>query len=115
MWSIFKYVIDSPDTNNEESPKTIDEITEDIRFENILQTIKDEIDKNAENYIVSLHYLEFPVLLNYGFSKLKETKHLKLLLEYLEPVKEVRKIILMGKADYIKGFHFLQNQMMIYT
>lgn len=113
MWSIFKYVIDSPDTNNEEPSKTVDEITEDIRFENILQTIKDEIDKNAENYIVSLHYLEFPVLLNYGFSKLKETKHLKLLLEYLEPVKEVRKIILMGKADYIKGFYFLQNQIRI--
>lgn len=113
MWSVLKYVIDSPSANNEESPKTDNEVTEDVRFENILQTIKEEVDKNTENYIVSLHYLEFPVLINYGFSKIKETKHLKSLSEYMEPVKEVRKIILMGKADYVKGFYFLQNQIRI--
>ena len=30
--------------------------------------------------------------------------------EYLEPQKEVRKILLMNEADFVKGFYFLRKQ-----
>ena len=110
MWSIFKYIIDSPDTENQESTQSNDEVIKKIRSDDIVQTIKNEIDKNAENYIVSLHYLEFPVLIHYGLIKIKDSTHLKYLHEYLEPAKEVRKILLMNKAEYVQGFLFLRKQ-----
>ena len=113
MWSILKYVIDSPNANDQEPSKPNDEVPEDVRFENILEAIKNEVDKNAENYIIALHYLDFPVLIHYGLVKIKDTDHLKTLHEYLEPQKEIKKILLMNKADYIKGFFFLRNQIKI--
>lgn len=113
MWTIFKYIINDPDNQDKDTPKTVDEIPEDVRFEDPLETIKNEIDKDAENYIISLHYLEFPILIHYGIAKLKETKHLKIIHEYVETYKEARKILLMGKEDAIKGFYFLRNQIRI--
>lgn len=110
MWSIFKYIIDSPDTENQESTQTNDEVIKKIRSDDIVQTIKNEIDKNAENYIIALHYVEFPVLIHYGLIKIKDSTHLKYLHEYLDPAKEVRKILLMNKAEYVQGFLFLRKQ-----
>lgn len=113
MWSIFKYVIESPDGKDQEPTNPMDKSSIDVGFEEILQTIKNEIDEHAENYIISLHYLDFPVVIHYGFSRLKNTLHLKLMHEYLEPQKEVRKILLMNEADHIEGFHFLRKQIAV--
>ena len=113
MWSVFKYVVNRPNAENQESTKTDEEAVENLGFDDVLQTIKNEVDKNAENYVIALHYLEFPVLIHYGLVKLKDTEHLKTLHEYLEPWKETKKILLMNKADYIYGFHFLRNQVRI--
>lgn len=113
MWTILKYVVDNPDTENHELSDRFNEIPENIGFENSLENIKNEIDKNAENYIISLHYLEFPIIIHFGFQKFKDSEHLKILHDYLEPVKEVRKILLMDKADYIQGFYFLRKQINI--
>ena len=113
MWSVFKYVINRPNTQDQESPKTDEEIIEDVRLDNVLETIKNEVDNNAENYVIALHYLDFPVLIHYGLVKLRDTDHLKTLHEYLEPQKEIKKILLMDKADYVKGFYFLRNQIQI--
>lgn len=110
MWGIFKYIIESPDCENEESTNTSNKTMINIGFEEILQTIKNEIDEHAENYVVSMHYLDFPVVIHYGYSRLNNTKHLKALHEYLEPQKEVRKMLLMNEDDYIKGFYFLRKQ-----
>lgn len=113
MWTIFKYIINNPDDQNKDTSNPVNEIPEDVGFENSLETIKNEIDKDAENYIISLHYLEFPIVIHYGITKLKETKHLKIIHEYVETYKEARKILLMGKEDDIKGFYFLRNQIKI--
>ena len=104
MWTIFKYIINNPDDQNKDTPNPVNEIPEDIGFENSLETIKNEIDKDAENYIISLHYLEFPIVIHYGIIKLKETKHLNIIDEYVETYKEARKILLMGKEDDIKDY-----------
>lgn len=110
MWCIFKYIVESPNGEHEKSTDATDKPIVDVGFEEILQTIKDEINEHAENYIISLHYLDFPVVIHYGYSRLNNTKHLKVMHEYLEPQKEVRKILLMNEADYVKGFHFLRKQ-----
>ena len=73
MWTILKYVVDSPNPENKEVPEPVNESTEDVGFEQVLNTIKGEIQKNAENYVISLHYLDFPVVIHYGIEKLKET------------------------------------------
>ena len=96
MWSVFKYVVDSPDAEHQEPAQTDDETVKDVRPDDIVETIKREVDKNAENYIVALHYLDFPVLIHFGLGKMKETPHIKTLRDYLEPAKEVRKILLMN-------------------
>lgn len=113
MWCIFKYIVESPDGENQETTDATNKPSVDVGFEEILQTIKNEIDNHAENYIISLHYLDFPVVIHYGFSRLNTTKHLKILHEYLEPQKEVRKILLMDEADYVKGFYFLRKQIAV--
>ena len=46
MWSVFKYVINRPNTQDQESPKTDEEIIEDVRLDNVLETIKNEVDNN---------------------------------------------------------------------
>ena len=113
MWCVFKYVIDTPNTKDEKPSQSMDETEEDSGFEDITETIKNEIDKNADNYIISLHYLEFPVVLYYGRGKMKETEHLKSMVEFYEPAKEARKMLLMSKDDYVKGFYFLRNQIAV--
>ena len=113
MWCVFKYIVDSPDGKNENPTDTLDKPSVDNGLENILETIKNEIDQHAENYVVSLHYLDFPVVIHYGFSRLKDSKHLKVIHEFLEPQKEVRKMMLMNEADYIQGFHFLRKQIAV--
>ena len=113
MWSVFKYVVDNPDDKNQESSKPIDESHEDFGTQYPLKTIQAEVDKNAENYIISLHYLEFPIVIFYCNYKLKDTPHLKIMNEYIETYKEARKILLMNKDDDVKGFYFLRNQIAI--
>ena len=112
MWSVFKYVVESPESKDQNITETTKEIVEDIRSENILKNIQNEIEKNAENYIISLHYIEFPIVIFYG-SKFKDTVHLKKMEEYVEIYKEAKKILLMNKEDDIKGFYFLRNQIYI--
>lgn len=113
MWTILKYVVDHPNEKDQDAAQAVDEPAENVRFEDPLEAIKNEIDKNAENYIISLHYLEFPIVIYYGITKLKETAHLKIIHEYVESYKEARKILLMGKEDEVRGFYFLQNQVRV--
>ena len=113
MWTILKYVVDDPNQKDQNSAQPEDEPVENVGFKDPLETIKEEIDKNAENYIISLHYLEFPIVIHYGIVKLKETTHLKNIHEYVESYKEARKILLMGKEDEVHGFYFLQNQVRV--
>ena len=49
----------------------------------------------------------------YSPTSFRDTEHLKTIHEYFEPFKEVRKILLMDKADEIKGFYFLCNQIRV--
>lgn len=113
MWCVFKYIVESPDGEDQNAPDALNKPSEDVGFENILETIKNEIDKHAENYVVSLHYLDFPVVIHYGISRLNNTQHLKVIHEYLEPQKEVRKILLMNEDDYVRGFYFLRKQIAV--
>ena len=81
MWCIFKYIVESPDGEHEKSTDTTDKPIVDIGFEEILQTIKNEIDEHAENYIVSLHYfcssavMSFMEPMSIGCSALMIVKH----------------------------------------
>ena len=113
MWSVFKYVIDHPNDENEKPSKTMDESGIDVGSEDPLETIKTEINKDAENYIIALHYLEFPIVIYYGNTNFRDTPHLKKLIEYVETHKEARKILLMNKEDEVKGFYFLRNQIRV--
>ena len=113
MWTILKYVVDSPNPENKEVPEPVNESTEDVGFEQVLNTIKGEIQKNAENYVISLHYLDVPIVLHFGVDKLKETRHLKIYRERLDETKEVRKILLMNEDDYVQGFLFLRKQVAV--
>ena len=113
MWTILKYVVDSPNPENKEVPEPVNESPEDVGFEQVLNTIKGEIQKNAENYVISLHYLDVPIVLHFGVDKLKETHHLKIYRERLDETKEVRKILLMNEDDYVQGFLFLRKQVAV--
>ena len=110
MWSVFKYVVDSPDAKHQDSAQAGNEAVKEIRPDDVVEAIKKEVNKNAENYIIALHYVDFPVLIHYGLVKLPDSPRLTYLHDYLEPAKEVRKILLMNKAEYIEGFAFLRKQ-----
>ena len=113
MWSIFKYVVDNVNDEKTELSDSQEETLMILRTNETLDAIKKEINENAENYVVSLHYLDFPIVIFYSTVKLKDTEHLKTMHEYYEPFKEVRKIMLMDKADIVKGFNLLCNQIRV--
>lgn len=113
MWSIFKYVVDNVNDEKTELSDSQEETLMILRSNETLDAIKKEINENAENYVVSLHYLDFPIVIFYSTVKLKDTEHLKTMHEYYEPFKEVRKIMLMDKADIVKGFNLLCNQIRV--
>ena len=113
MWSIFKYVVDNVNDEKTELSDSQEENLMILRSNETLDAIKKEINENAENYVVSLHYLDFPIVIFYSTVKLKDTEHLKTMHEYYEPFKEVKKIMLMDKADIVKGFNLLCNQIRV--
>lgn len=113
MWSIFKYVVDNVNDEKTELSDSQEETLMILRSNETLDAIKKEINENAENYVVSLHYLDFPIVIFYSTVKLKDTEHLKTMHEYYEPFKEVKKIMLMDKADIVKGFNLLCNQIRV--
>ena len=113
MWYAFKYVVDDVNDEKTELADSVEETIMILRSNETLNAIKQEINENAENYVISLHYLDFPIVIIYSPTSFRDTEHLKTIHEYFEPFKEVRKILLMDKADEIKGFYFLCNQIRV--
>ena len=109
MWTIYKYLINNIDQNFAEmfnNDKTIS------IPERILNPIKDYVQKHTENYLISFHYVDFPIIISYG-KKVPETDSFKIYYDYVEPYKEVIKILMGNKEDYIYGFNFIKKNIEI--
>lgn len=115
MWSILKYCVDAHNQNRAEPSEPEKELSVDLSSENMTKTIEDYIKNYTENYLITLHYLDFPVIFCYTnlTTKIPETDKFKKLNEYLEPVKEVQKILLQNKADAISGMYFIRKKIEI--
>ncbi|EAL47933.2 hypothetical protein CL6EHI_174580 [Entamoeba histolytica] len=81
---------------------------EETLRENTLEIIKKYVDKYTDNYIISLHYLSVPIIISYG-KRIPENEKFRTINEYIETQKEVIKILMMEKAEYIKGFYFIKR------
>lgn len=110
MWSILKYRIDGVNTQSTDLSQSFETVDVDIFFEKIAHDLEEYIKQYTDNYLISLHYLEFPVIFCFGNKKVPENKNLMILNEYVEPVKEVKKILLMNKAEIVSGFNFIRKQ-----
>lgn len=108
MWSVLKYVVDDPDKESAVVSESMEKSDEETLRENTLEIIKKYVDKYTDNYIISLHYLSVPIIISYG-KRIPENEKFRTINEYIETQKEVIKILMMEKAEYIKGFYFIQR------
>ena len=104
MWSVLKYRINGVNTQNADLSQSLDTVDVDMLFEKIAHELEQYIKNYTDNYLVSLHYLDFPVIFCFG-KKVQENENLILMNEYVEPIKEVKKILLMNKAEIVSGFN----------
>lgn len=105
MWSVSKYLIDSPDYQCAQVADP-DEVA--ISLDDLVKPIKEYVQKHTDNYLIALHYLSFPIVISYG-RKIPNNERFQILNDYFEPVKEIIKILMLDKAEYVSGFNFLRH------
>lgn len=112
MWTILKYCVDDVNRNIGNSPNPDEKSVVNPPLEEVAKTIEDHIKQYADNYLISLHYLKFPVVFCYSNSAktIPTNATLSKVNDYLEPYRELVKIISSGNADIIHGFNFAQKQ-----
>lgn len=108
MWSVLKYIVDDPNKQCTIISESMENSDEETCRENSLEIIKNYVDKYTENYIISLHYLSVPIIISYG-KRIPECEKFQYINESIETQKEVIKILMMEKAEVIKGFYFIQR------
>ena len=64
MWSVLKYIVDDPNKQCTIISESMENSDEETCRENSLEIIKNYVDKYTENYIISLHYLSVPIIIN---------------------------------------------------
>ena len=111
MWTVLRYHLDSVDQQVTPSVQPVDKSVEDILLQDTAKTIEDQIKNYTDNYMISLHYLDFPVVFCYGSKTVPNSKNLSKLVDYIEPYKELVKIVYSGAADIIHGFVFVQKHL----
>ena len=75
MWSILKYRIYSVNTQSTDLSQSFETVDVDIFFEKIAHDLEEYIKQYTDNYLISLHYLDFPVIFCYGNKKVQENKN----------------------------------------
>lgn len=113
-WTIIKYKINDSNSDLTTGSNCQEESTIHSRLEQCVQTIKEHIEKYVENYLISLHYLEFPVAFCLGQKSVPAIPGtIEILSTYVEPVKEVTKILMNEDYEVVKGFEFIQKNVEI--
>ena len=112
-WTVLKYNVDDlkREPSNEADP--VKEAHEDPLLEDRAKEIEEYVKNYTDNYLISLHYLNFPVVFMYTKKAVPLNQKYIKLEDCLEPYKEINKIINSGKYEIIRGFSFLQKQIAI--
>lgn len=109
MWAVIQYRVNNSNHTSQVSAQPDEKSRKDVSTDDVLKPIKEYIEKYAENYLVSFHYLDFPVIICYYNKRPVETENFKILNEVIESQKEVIRILMNDEYEYIKGFHFLRK------
>ena len=112
-WTVLKYNVDDlkREPSNEADPEK--EAHKDPLLEDRAKEIEEYVKNYTDNYLISLHYLNFPVVFMYTKKAVPLNQKYTKLEDCLEPYKEINKIINSGKYEIICGFSFLQKQIAI--
>lgn len=113
MWALVKYRINDINSGVQVSSSTDKKANEDILLNDTLKPIKDYIEKYAENYLISFHYLDYPIIIAYCNRKPEQTNNFKIVQEVIEWSKEITKILMNEEYEYVKGFSFIQKNVSI--
>lgn len=113
MWTVVEYIVDHPDGHDASVSCPDNQTAEDALFEDRLKEIKDYIGKYAENYLIAFHYIDVPIVICCGGRLLEGNNHFKIIREEIKYEKVVTRILMLGKADYVQGFHFIQKDIAI--
>lgn len=108
-WSVFKYVVNNVNQTATVAPDSVEQVPENTTPNDPLQEIKEHVSKYTKYYLISLHYLDVPIVMTYSSNTVPECPYLIRLREYFEPVKEATRILMQNKAEMISGFHFLRH------
>ena len=109
-WSVVKYIIDDSNTNFTSCPESQEEPLISTRLEECVKILKEHVEKYVENYLISLHYLEFPVAICYGLKRVPPISgQFEIISTYIEPVNEVTKMLMSEEFEVIHGFPFIQK------
>lgn len=112
MWTVVEYIVDHPDGHDASVSCPDDHTTEDALLEDRLKEIKDYVGKYAENYLISFHYIDVPIVICCG-SRLEGNNRFKIIREEIKYEKVVTRILMLGQADYVQGFHFIRKDISI--
>ena len=113
MWSILKYLVNSVERKEGNQLDPVENADIDPLLDDRSKVIENYIKNYADNYVISLHYLDFPVIFCYGQKTIPTNNNFVKITDYVEPYKELTKIISRGQADVIHGFYFIQKQLEI--
>lgn len=111
--TIIKYCVNNSDAVCQISTQTGHERVECARIENTLQPIKEYVEKYAENYLIALHYLSFPIIIAMTKKRFEETDNFKIINEPIDFQKEITRILMNDQCEYIQGFNFLRKNVAI--
>ena len=106
-WTVLKYNVDDlkREPSNEADPEK--EAHKDPLLEDRAKEIEEYVKNYTDNYLISLHYLNFPVVFMYTKKAVPLNQKYIKLEDCLEPYKEINKIINSGKYEIICGFSHL--------
>ena len=102
MWALVKYRINDINSGVQVSSSTDKKANEDILLNDTLKPIKDYIEKYAENYLISFHYLDYPIIIAYCNKRPEQTNNFKIVQEVIEWSKEITKILMNEEYEYDK-------------
>lgn len=113
MWALIKYCINDTNSRSQVGSGGEEKAREDVLLDDPLKPIKDYIEKYAENYLISLHYLEYPIIIAYCSKRPEQNNNFKIVQEVIEWSKEILRILMNEDCEYVKGFAFIQKNVAI--
>lgn len=107
-WTVLKCVIDDDDDELASVTDGTEQPAPRFGLHQCVQVAEEHVQKYVNDYIVSLHYLQFPVVICYGPKKVPALDtRLVVLSTYIEPVKVVMKMLLTEDYEVVHGLDFI--------